>query len=92
MPAATRYKSIKRFGPRYGRKTKGKIGKVEEERKLSKNCPYCHKPRVKRIASGIWHCGKCNSKFAGRAYSLGERTITTEKLIEAETEKKEGEE
>ena len=81
MPAATRYTSTRRFGARYGRKIREKLGKVEEERKLSKNCPYCHKPKVKRLAAGIWHCTKCDAKFAGKAYSIGKKTITAEIIV-----------
>ncbi|MEM2138924.1 MAG: 50S ribosomal protein L37ae, partial [Candidatus Woesearchaeota archaeon] len=33
-------------------------------------CPYCKKQGVKRKASGIWECKKCNSVFTGKAYSL----------------------
>jgi large subunit ribosomal protein L37Ae len=86
MPAVSRYGSTKRFGSRYGRKVKYKLGKIEEERKHSKQCPYCHQPKIKRIALGIWQCRKCNSKFAGKAYSTGEKIVTTEKLFEKEPE------
>ena len=77
MPAAVRYGSIKRFGARYGRRTKHKVGKIEEARKNSK-CPYCGKPKVKRKAMGIWHCTKCKSTFAGKAYTVGQKIITVE--------------
>ncbi len=61
--------SVKRFGARYGRKLKQKVGKIEAARKQSV-CPYCHSKRVARIASGIWSCRKCMSKFTGRAYTV----------------------
>jgi large subunit ribosomal protein L37Ae len=82
MPAVTRYGSTKRFGTRYGKKLKDKIGKIEQERRLGNKCPYCHKPKVKRIAAGIWECTKCMSKFAGKAYSIGEKKIKVENIIE----------
>ncbi|MFH1181551.1 MAG: 50S ribosomal protein L37ae [Candidatus Woesearchaeota archaeon] len=81
MPAVTRYGSTKRFGTRYGKKLKDKIGKLEEERRLGNKCPYCHKPRIKRIAAGIWECTKCRSKFAGKAYSIGQKKITVETAL-----------
>jgi len=47
-----------------------------EQRRRHK-CPYCLAVQVKRIATGIWHCRKCNTKFTGKAYSV-ERKITAE--------------
>ena len=70
MANSTKYKSTKRFGARYGRTIKEKLGKVELARHNSKKCPRCLKNKVSRIAAGIWYCGKCNVKFAGGAYSL----------------------
>ncbi len=73
MANATKYPSTKRFGARYGRTIKEKIGKIDEARKNSRLCPYCLKKKVSRIASGIWYCGKCNKKFTGGAYSIKPR-------------------
>jgi large subunit ribosomal protein L37Ae len=58
--------SAGRFGTRYGRKVKLKIAKLEKSRKFS--CPECKKPVLKREAPGIWKCGKCGLKLAGKAY------------------------
>ena len=63
--------SVKRFGVRYGTKLKGKIGKIEAERRLSTKCPGCHYDRVKRVLAGVWHCKKCSRIFTGRAYTTG---------------------
>lgn len=82
MPAATRYGSTKRFGVRYGKKLKDKIGKLEEERRLGNKCPYCHKPKIKRVAAGIWECKKCRAKFAGRAYSISQKRISVATALE----------
>ena len=68
------YGSVKRFGVRYGTKLKGKIAKIEAERKLSTKCPYCHYNKAKRMAAGIWYCSKCKNKFTGKAYSIGGST------------------
>jgi large subunit ribosomal protein L37Ae len=65
------YGSVKRFGVRYGAKLKQKIGKLEATRRAETKCPYCHYESVKRLALGIWFCGKCKSKFTGRAYYVG---------------------
>jgi large subunit ribosomal protein L37Ae len=82
MPAITRYGSTKRFGVRYGKKLKDKIGKLEEDRRLNNKCPYCHKPKIIRIAAGIWECTKCRAKFAGKAYAIGEKKIKVEAVLE----------
>ncbi len=70
-------KTTKRFGARYGRKTKLKVALIEAERRKKQKCPYCLKEKVKRIAFGIWYCSACDSKFAGKAYTV-ERKITFE--------------
>ncbi|MBI2133536.1 50S ribosomal protein L37ae [Candidatus Woesearchaeota archaeon] len=76
MATLTKYGSTKRFGPRYGRRVKEKFGKIEKERNESSTCPQCRKTRMKRLASGIWSCKKCNIKMAGGAYII--RKIATE--------------
>ena len=62
--------SVKRFGPRYGRTVKHKLAKLEAEQKKPQVCPYCRRPKAKRLSPGIYKCQKCNSKFTGRAYFL----------------------
>jgi|TARA_B100002003_G_scaffold149320_1_gene138433 large subunit ribosomal protein L37Ae len=79
--------SAKRFGARYGRKTKEKFAKVEKEQRKLHKCPYCNNIKVKRIAVGIWNCKKCNAKFAGKAYSIRKKIITKEEVLEPKEEK-----
>ena len=63
-------KAMKRFGTRYGRTIREKVGLIEvEQRKLHK-CPYCNNNKVKRVSTGIWKCGKCNAKFTSKAYTV----------------------
>ncbi len=57
-----------RFGVRYGSRTKKMVKTIEKEQKKKQICPYCERPTLKRIASGIWTCKKCKVKFAGAAY------------------------
>jgi len=90
--------SAKRFGARYGTKTKHKFAKIEKEQRKKHRCPYCNHVKVKRVAVGIWHCRKCNSKFTGKAYSVSkiisfEKTPVEEKelILEEEPEKTEEE-
>ena len=62
--------SAKRFGSRYGRSIRQKVWSIEKELRSKHKCPYCSKPKVKRLAAGIWECKGCNSKFTGAAYTL----------------------
>lgn len=68
MATRTKYPSVKRFGSRYGRRVKEKLGKVEVENHLKSGCPFCNLAKVKRVSAGIWFCSKCESKFASGAY------------------------
>ena len=61
---------VKRFGVRYGRTVKHKRGNIEREQKKPQICPYCKRPKAKRLSAGIYNCQKCNSKFTGKAYFL----------------------
>ena len=84
--------SAKRFGARYGSKTKHMFAKIEKEQRKLHKCPYCSNVKVKRIAVGIWECRKCSSKFTGKAYTIGkpitaEEPVVEEKIKEEEMEK-----
>ena len=62
--------SAGRFGARYGSTIRKRVIAVEEKQKKPQICPYCKKPKAKRIASGIWTCKKCNTTFTGKAYTV----------------------
>ncbi len=68
--AKKRSNSAGRFGPRYGSRLKEKFSEVESKQKQKYKCPLCLKNKVKRVSYGIWQCNKCDTKFAGKAYSL----------------------
>ena len=72
--------SIKRFGPRYGRKVKEKFAEVEALRRKKYKCPYCSQQKIKRISAGIWECSKCKSKFTSRAYAVSKKIILKEEI------------
>ena len=78
MKSEEKLGSVKRFGARYGRKTKVKFSKVETEQRKLHKCPYCSKVAVKRLSLGIWQCRKCGVKFTGKAYSVTRKIITKE--------------
>ncbi|MDP3728608.1 MAG: 50S ribosomal protein L37ae, partial [bacterium] len=65
--------SAARFGARYGKRTKTKFLTVEKAQKSPQKCPYCSRTTaVKRLSVGIFQCKKCDSKFTGKAYKVGE--------------------
>ena len=76
--------SAKRYGTRYGRTNREKIGFIEAGQKKAHKCPYCRAPKVKRLAIGIWTCTKCNKTFTGKAYTVTMKN----KSIPATAEKK----
>ncbi len=83
MPEVKKYGSVKRFGPRYGRRIKDKVALIEELARKKHKCPYCKALKVKRVAAGIWNCNKCGAKYAGSAY-YPEEIVLRKKLVEKE--------
>ncbi len=73
MASVKNVSSTKRFGARYGRRLREKVGEIEFEQRSKHKCPYCHARKVKREAIGIWQCQKCHSKFTGKAYSISKK-------------------
>ena len=70
-----------RFGPRYGRGVKIEFLKIEKKQKTIYVCPSCKKMSVKRVSAGISQCKKCNTKFAGGAYSPKTESSESEWLL-----------
>ena len=60
--------STGRFGPRYGRRVKVVLEKIERKQRALYVCPVCKGKSLRRCSAGIWICKKCNAKFAGGAY------------------------
>ena len=63
-------KSSGRFGARYGKKVRAKLVAVETKQRVKQKCPFCEKIGVKRLSKGLWHCKKCDKKFAHDVYHL----------------------
>jgi len=61
-------RSAGRFGTRYGVKNRKLVADIEEKMHADYTCSKCGAIKVKRIATGIWTCTKCNATFAGGSY------------------------
>ncbi len=59
-----------RFGPRYGKKARDLVNKIESKAKKRYKCPSCSRKTVKRVSNGIWECRKCGKRFASGAYEF----------------------
>jgi len=57
-----------KFGARYGKRVRQRFIDIEKKQRKNHLCPYCKKQGIKRLATGIWQCKKCNTKFASGAY------------------------
>lgn len=68
--AKKKFGSVKRFGPRYGRTVKERLGAIEQEQRKKHRCPYCTYERVKQQTVGVFLCGKCGTKFTSKAYTV----------------------
>jgi ribosomal protein eL43 len=65
----------KKYGPRYGGILKHKVSQITHLKQQKYKCPYCSKDKVKRLSAGIWHCNKCNTKFANKAYTVVKKKV-----------------
>ncbi len=75
MVKTKKSKSAGRFGARYGRLTRARLVNVEQKQNKKQICPFCKKPGAKRLSKGLWHCKKCNKKFASDVFHLGDKLI-----------------
>lgn len=70
---------VGRLGPRYGKKIRDRMSKVEQFQRKKQECPYCQRKGLKRLSKGIWFCKRCDKKFASDTY------FVTEKFVEDKT-------
>ncbi|KCZ70722.1 ribosomal protein L37a [Candidatus Methanoperedens nitroreducens] len=61
-------RSAGRFGVRYGTKSRKLVADIEEKMHAEYTCSRCGAKRVRRTATGIWTCTKCEATFTGGSY------------------------
>ncbi|MBI4895849.1 MAG: 50S ribosomal protein L37ae [Candidatus Aenigmarchaeota archaeon] len=59
-----------RFGSRYGKRIRQNVLKAKAKTNTLYKCPSCSRIAIKRLASGIWKCKKCDIKYASGAYEF----------------------
>ncbi len=61
-------RSAGRFGTRYGVKNRKLVADIEEKMHADYACSKCGAVKMKRIATGIWKCTKCEVTVTGGSY------------------------
>ena len=61
-------RSAGRFGVRYGVKNRKLVADIEEKMHAEYTCSKCGAKKLKRVATGIWQCMKCNNTLTGGSY------------------------
>jgi large subunit ribosomal protein L37Ae len=56
------------MGPRYGIRIRRRVLEVDRARSKSAACPRCSTVTLHRVASGIYECRRCGTRFASNAY------------------------
>lgn len=60
--------SAGRFGARYGRISRKRVGDIERLMRADHACPECETEEVSRDGTGIWECNRCGYRFAGGSF------------------------
>jgi large subunit ribosomal protein L37Ae len=56
------------MGPRYGIRIRRRVLELDREREKDAACPRCSTITLSRVASGVFECRRCGTRFASGAY------------------------
>jgi large subunit ribosomal protein L37Ae len=56
------------MGPRYGIRIRRRVIDIDQARARASACPRCSTVTLHRVASGIFECRRCGTRFASNAY------------------------
>jgi large subunit ribosomal protein L37Ae len=56
------------MGPRYGIRIRRRVLEIDRARAAPAACPKCATMTVHRVASGVYACRRCGTRFASNAY------------------------
>ena len=60
--------SVAWMGPRYGIRIRRRVLDIDRARSKASACPRCSTVTLHRVASGIFECSRCGTRFASNAY------------------------
>ncbi len=58
------------MGPRYGIRIRHRVVEIDRVRSAPSTCPRCATVTVRRVASGIFECSRCGTRYASNAYAF----------------------
>lgn len=58
------------MGPRYGIRIRRRVLAIDRERTQNAPCPRCSTVTLHRVASGVFECRRCGTRFASNAYTF----------------------
>ena len=56
------------MGPRYGIRIRRRVLDIDRARGAAAACPKCSTVTVERVASGVFACSRCGTRYASGAY------------------------
>ncbi|MCI4339049.1 MAG: 50S ribosomal protein L37ae [Thermoplasmata archaeon] len=56
------------MGPRYGIRIRRRVLEIDRNMAKPAACPRCSTMTMHRVASGIFECRRCGTRFASNAY------------------------
>ena len=56
------------MGPRYGIRIRRRVLEIDKAMGKPAGCPRCSTMTMQRVASGIFECRRCGTRFASNAY------------------------
>ena len=56
------------MGPRYGIRIRRRVIDIDKARARASACPRCSTVTLHRVASGVFECRRCGTRFASGAY------------------------
>ncbi len=56
------------MGARYGIRIRRRVLDIDRARERDAACPRCSTVTVRRVASGVFECRRCGTRYASNAY------------------------
>jgi len=58
------------MGPRYGIRIRRRVVEIDRVKSAPSACPRCSTVTLRRVASGIFECSRCGTRYASNAYAF----------------------